>query len=379
MPTTTVKSIGTSSRDYSTIQAWENACPSDLTNSDEIWKGECYNDSEFLGSSAEILWVTGMTADATRYLWLTCATGQSFTAHASKLTNPLTYDQSKGVGLRCTSFIAFVVLAQRAFRMTGLQLYLDSTAGGVHTLDVDISTTNACIIENCLIQGRQTTISCNPIGSGGSTWVNNVIIDRSDTGSTGTWYDNSAGTVVNRAINNTIVRPSDLTSGGTGVRANGSDTISRNNAVFGFSTAFTGTFDTTNSKNNATDAASAPGSSNQTSKTFSSQFQDVTDSGGYDFRAKAGGDLQNGIRDQSYTNDLDIVGQARSTSTPTIGAWEIAAADGGAQLRRLGGVRHTTAYRGPVNVFREAAEPARRRIFLPSLAFTRRVNAFQGA
>jgi hypothetical protein len=58
------------------------------------------------------------------------------------------------------------------------------------------------------------------------------------------------------------------------------------------------------------------------SKTFSNQFQSIT-SGSEDFRVKAGADLINaGVRDQTYTNDLDIVGTTRSTTTPNIGAWE---------------------------------------------------------
>ena len=96
MPTPVVSSIGTTGRDYSTLQAWEDACPANLVTADQIWKGECYNDSEF---TAKVV-ISGQTTDATRYVWLTAAAGQSFQDHASARTNPLVYDQSKGVGVR---------------------------------------------------------------------------------------------------------------------------------------------------------------------------------------------------------------------------------------------------------------------------------------
>ena len=38
MPTTTTKTIG-STGDYSTLQAWEDACPANLVTADEIWRG----------------------------------------------------------------------------------------------------------------------------------------------------------------------------------------------------------------------------------------------------------------------------------------------------------------------------------------------------
>jgi hypothetical protein len=83
--------------------------------------------------------------------------------------------------------------------------------------------------------------------------------------------------------------------------------------------------------NNATNQSSVGfGSSNQVSLTTANQFESIT-SGSEDFRVKAGaGLINNAIRQQTYTNDLDIVGSARSTGTPpngpTIGAWEYAAA-----------------------------------------------------
>jgi alpha-tubulin suppressor-like RCC1 family protein len=56
--------------------------------------------------------------------------------------------------------------------------------------------------------------------------------------------------------------------------------------------------------------------------TTSSQFNNAT-SGALDFRIREYSSLiNNAVRDQQYTGDVDIIGRARSTAAPTIGAWE---------------------------------------------------------
>ena len=104
MTTTIVKSIGTAAgRDFTTIQAWADACPANLVTVDQVWEGQLYNDSEFVvSSSADAYKIDGKTTDATRFLRLTTGPGQSFTDNAGKLTSPLRYDATKGVGIRST-------------------------------------------------------------------------------------------------------------------------------------------------------------------------------------------------------------------------------------------------------------------------------------
>jgi hypothetical protein len=75
----TTSTIGTASRNYSTIQAWHDAF------STGGWIGECYNDAEFV----EDVTMTGKTTSATDYIELRTASGQSFRDHANKLTNAL--------------------------------------------------------------------------------------------------------------------------------------------------------------------------------------------------------------------------------------------------------------------------------------------------
>ena len=54
-------------------------------------------------------YVSGITTDSTRYVWLTAASGQSFIDHANVRTNALIYDQSKGVGIVANPFAKSVI------------------------------------------------------------------------------------------------------------------------------------------------------------------------------------------------------------------------------------------------------------------------------
>lgn len=70
---TVVKSIGTSSRDYSTITLWENGENGDLVTAQEIHKGELYNDSTF----DEQVTIDGSTTNSSYYMWLSTAPGEN--------------------------------------------------------------------------------------------------------------------------------------------------------------------------------------------------------------------------------------------------------------------------------------------------------------
>ena len=317
MPTTTVKSIGSGGgRDYSTIQAWEDACPANLVTNDEIWKGELYNDSEFLiTGSTTLCHFLGTTVDSTRYQWLTTASGQSFADHADKATWNLRYDQSKGVGIRATGNYNIGFYPQNGnVLIEKLQMYWDTTYGSAyyHMVHEGQST-----LKNCLVDTRRN----GTYEMRGQNLVNTAVVMRNTGGSA---IGTGSSTYF---INSTVVRPSDVTASGDGFGpVFGAYGLVRNCAVFGFTNAFGGTIAsyTSGSGYNASDASSAniPGSNNQGSLTFSDQFENVTDST-RDWRPKSTGALRNnGTRDQTYTDDLDIIGATRSTTTPTIGARE---------------------------------------------------------
>lgn len=320
MPTTVTKSIGTSSRDYTTVQAWEDACPADLVTADQIWRGECYNDSEFTVSGT-VLAVGGMTVDATRYMELTAAAGQSFVDHADKLTNARKYDASKGVGLRATNAFGLAIDnggGVNYCRFSRLQLQGGTHAAGTTCVYQENSTDNDW--NQCIFAGPGET----RIGGTGTRIRNSLVI--ADKGGIGLRLKYGAD-----AYNCTIVWPSDVTNTGTvGINSNDSGNVVQNCAVFGFATASSGTFDTTNSKNNATDLGSIVGASgNQVSKTYANQFQNTT-TAARDFRPKLGADtIDTGVTDATNAAD-DLIGTARpSGAAYDIGAEEYIAAGGG--------------------------------------------------
>lgn len=308
------KSIGSASRDYSTPQAWEDALAATLTEQ-EI--GELYNDSEFVFStgSAYALAVSPTTT-ASFDIIFRAAAGESFRDHASVRTNALRYNASNGASMRSTAG-------------WGCQIN-NSGTGSLHV-------TIEGIQFKCEDEQSWTAIQC---GASSNVWVvQNILeeVDRKAVSMTGTgWllrncvFIATNPTAVSdpcvdlyeggRAEQCTVVNVSGSTAYGQGIRNEFGTTASAQNcAVFGFNTAFNGTFGGSPNGNNATDAASAPGSSNQVSKTFSSQFENIS-LGTHDFRAKAGADLlANGTAD----NATDIVGYTRA-SPPTIGAWEYA-------------------------------------------------------
>jgi hypothetical protein len=324
MPTTVVHSIGTSSRDFSTIQAWEDAAPADLTTADQIWRGECYNDAEFV-SGSPLCTFAGTTSDATRYKELTAAAGQSFQDQAGVRTNALTYDVTKGVALRYTGSYVMTLDAQDQFvHVSRLQIAADGSQASL------IGNSNTGAAGNGLFKDLVCT------GRGGGTFV------------PGMWF--SGGTIVNLSyilqvtppsvafrsdhslvIGCTIAKTTDVGAAGVGLNATyGSpNAILESCAIFGFATPTNGAgWDTTNSQHNATDAASGLSGSvgNQFNVTYSATTP-FTQAGltGNDFRPIAGTALAaNGFLNAGVVPN-DISGTQRG-AIPTIGAWELASA-----------------------------------------------------
>ena len=327
MATTVVSTIGSAGgRDYSTIAAWEDDTDNtSLTAADEIREGHCYNDSEFLVTASIAL--AGATTDATRYRRLTAATGQSFADHADKLTNPLTYDVSKGAGIKTTTdYLELVVVSEANFRVDRLQIYNTKSGSGSARRGMAVSASGVTV-RNMIVK----TGGCQVVNVSNTANIINSALISDDPNNNGLAFNVPATC---GAFNVTIVCPSDATVGtANGVLTSNANMILQNCAVFGaWTNRFSGTFNAS-SGFNATDHSSAPGSNNQVSLTYSDQFEAVT-TAGQDFRAKASGSLDNGTQDTSNTSDLDIVGQTRPASTPTIGAWEANPAGGGGATKR---------------------------------------------
>lgn len=311
----TTSSIGTASRTYSTLQAWENACPANLVTSTQTWEGECYNDSEFT-STTIVVDINGITTSSTYYVELRCASGQSFRDNASVRSNALDYNASNGVGVRTSgAYYAAINVQINNVRIKDLQIKCDGAGNAAAScISTSADYTN---VSNCLLKTARTGIQAPSNGNG--VYYNLLCIgsgayDLIELGRTG-----AQGTV---AINCTVVKTG--ATGGTAYPLGNYNTRTLINCAGFNCTNFTsGTAtDAGSSGYNCTDLATAFGSTgNQVSKTFANQFQSTTN----DFRVKAGADL---INNGSYNanTDPDISKTTRNATTPTIGAWEYTAA-----------------------------------------------------
>jgi hypothetical protein len=302
-------SIGTSSRDYSTITLWEAACPADITagGSNENWIGEAYNDSNF----NEVVLFAGTTTDSTHIVKLTTAAGQSFRDNGSVRTTALTY-VGTGAGVTWDASFAYTTmidLSENNILIEKFQLKTTPTGGGAFGI---VNRSANTVIQNCIMYDM--------IMQPPATKTINCLLIRTNSG---TLIPNSGQITVEYC---TFINTSG--SGTLSITAYATITV-ENCAFFGFTDGFTlSTVGFLAGGHNCTDLGSAPGSSNQVSKTFSNQFVSTT----VDFRAKTGADLENnGTPATSYATD-DISGLSRSATTPTIGAWELASAAAAASL-----------------------------------------------
>jgi hypothetical protein len=306
MPTTITKTIGVG-KDYASIQAWVDAAPADLTTVDQIWKGVLYKEGagtngEWTLSAKVVCAGSAHVTDATRYMWLTAASGASFSDNANKLTNALAYNAANGVAIRMTgSEFVFQMGNGITIRFTGLQIQ-GKTAQPLYAFN----TGGLITVENCIVYTPDATEAaylCN------ARYVNSLLY--------------SAGQVVVCTTDSSFYASTLYTTSTTApvINTTGVGATIYSCAFFGGNAVSSSTSFMTASNNATSQASVGFGTANQVGLTAASQFQSVTP-GSEDFRAKAGNGLGPGIRQQTYTNDLDIVGSARSTTTPTIGAWE---------------------------------------------------------
>jgi hypothetical protein len=316
VPTTITKVIATDgSGDYTTLAAWFAGCPANLVTSDEIWDGQCKNVAEFT-SASQLVNITGTTVDATRYIVLECQSGQSFRDNANVRTNALDYNQTNGVGIRCTGGYTGCIKVNVDFtRLVGLQVKADGANG--QAADILGAAFSHTILDSCIFKiiAGGSNVICDIPG----TAKNCLFINTTAAGKGAHVYSN-----VTQIIGCTFV--STQASSGEGLidtYNNAGDSII-DTAVFGFA-AFATAGNSFTGNNNATDVATAVGSSNQVSKTFASQFVSTSN----DFRAKAGADLiNNGVTNANILTDISKT--TRSVTTPTIGCWEVVAAAAGA-------------------------------------------------
>lgn len=332
MPTTTVKTIGTATRDYSTMQAWEDACPANLVTSDEIWKGECYNDSEFTASIV----FSGITVDATRYPWLTTASGESAFDDS---TNPLTYDQTKGVGVSTSGFstnkqldcnVSYTLVEKLQFKFV--------KSGGYQTQAMTMTVFST--IKDCLVDadvdsyaGTNYVLNLNSYyGANEAKAINVLIIMRRDNASSNVCqYFRIAGGI---ALNCAAVSPTGLTNAPTGNQFGASASTATAYNCLSLNSGgndFVGTF--ANSDYNATDEASgAPGANSTHSLTYADEVVSTT----ADWKLKSGATSIAAGNTDATDAPNDIFGTVRGTTTAgDVGPHEFVAAGGVTITRTL--------------------------------------------
>lgn len=311
MSTTTIKTVGSASRNYSTWTAWEAATPANLTTSiagGEIWQGEGYADSEFL----ETVTVSGTTVDSTGYPVMTAAAGQSICDSSG---NALNYNAALGVALRYTGNGGHALnVAIDWVHSTRLQVYLDAT--GV-TESAYLSTFGAADnhrVKDCIFKSRDGGQAV--VQTCGGTFINCVAIAATAEADCG-GFDQPSGTLL--LVNCTAVRPSDLTPVGEGFNTRGTAATLNNCASFGFlNGTVDSTFDTLLGDYNATDHASGAngfvGAHSQHSLTYANQFNNTLLATA-DFKLKSGSDLIAHGNTDATNAPNDFFGTVRGVAT----------------------------------------------------------------
>ena len=313
------ETIGTSSRQRSTVQLWEDNIPGTLT---EAATGECYNDTEF-SSSSQHLTISGHTGayDIT----LKCATGQSWTDNANVRTNAKKYNQSNGVGFNCSSsaYLTVIYISQARFFLRGIQLKVE----GYQSRPINAGDASDTYIKDVIVDlddsySSQTGITI----SGSSAKVINASVYLRNTSGTAFGILNSSQAIACDAIRDPV-----RSAAGTGFSALYGTNVLQSSTAFGFTDpASASPWHATNSKYNACNNASGlPGTNNQHSVTFSSTTPWTnTTAATLDMRPIAATSLiDNGYLDSTNAAN-DCTATARDSS-PTIGSWEYSAGGGG--------------------------------------------------
>jgi hypothetical protein len=317
----TTLTVGTTGRDHSTWASGETAIPSTPTGGYEL---HGYNDSEFTDGVT----FAGHTTSGTNYIRMTAASGQSFQDDAGARTNPLFYDRAQGVGITVddTDGAYAIQVDEDYVTIDRLQVRRTANFYNNHNNQGLVTFSNSypnCTIKDCIL--AKTYSGTNPIMRLRDSRAINVVIY--DSGSTAT--DQALGMLEKgQAINCGIYRAG--SAGGVGIvrtYTNGQN-LALNCSVFGWTANFDASGGTWAGSTgyNCTNSATAPGSNNQTSKTFSNQVVSTTT----DFALKTGSDCIGTGNTDATNAPNDITGFARGVGTAgDIGPWEFSSGGGG--------------------------------------------------
>jgi hypothetical protein len=314
MATTVVKTIK-SGGDYTTLQAWEDACPANLVTSDQVWQGQC------AGTFTAGLVISGTTVDSTRYVELTTEAGASFRDNASVQSNALRYNASNGMALNFSGSYANAVYvnAQNYTRLSNLQIQATSTSG--HPLLM--SSVTGGDVNNCIIEGfRDNVVELTLAGK----LRNSLVVSRKSAAA------NIALINGTDCFNVTFVCPSDKTAATYGFDGRYNTQAFTNCAFFGCGTVGRGG---TNTYTTCYTNVGSPPSGCTTLTYDTSAFVNITDAT-RDYRIPSGSGLIDVGTTDSTNAATDIAGTSRpSGSAYDVGCWEYVAAAAAYVVGRL--------------------------------------------
>lgn len=313
----TTKTFG-SGGDYANAAAWKSAWASGG------WIGQ-QKTGESSGGTPHLDFSGLSPGSAADFTTITQYSGSGFGDNPSVQTNNLAFNTANGVYFDISGAYAYFCKPVSYLTLQGLQI---RSAGGV-------GITNNSFVSSVSVLG--CILSADGGYRSGSeifriqdllTFTNNLFFAESHSGSGFSQYllDTHATGSGNIVASNTFVATSGITFSGGIVRRMDTGDFFYNNAVFGFTGSIISAGSGVSASNNATDLSSAPGSSNQVSKTYSSQFVSITST--FDFKLKTGADCIGHGVSNAYTPSNDIAGTSRGAS-PDIGCWQFVSGGGG--------------------------------------------------
>jgi hypothetical protein len=272
-----------------------------------------YNDAEF----AAVPVFSAHTTDSTHTITITAATGQSFQDNVGVRTNPLVYDQTKGAGIRTAvtgnvgikTVDAYITISRLQIKTTG--------TGSSEALITYSNNTLKDLILEVTTAGSESVIQAN--NATGAKFINIAAIQHGS----GKGFNLTSGTPL--VLGCSIVKPADVSASAEGITmSSGSSAILQSTAIFGFSTATSGSWDATASKYNATNLSSGlPGTNQKYNVTWSTATPFTSAATvSMNLIAITSTDLApNGFLDA--TNGPKDIGGYTRQAAPTIGAWEL--------------------------------------------------------
>ena len=322
--TTITKTIGTSSRDYSTISAWEADLSDDSIYSDsDDAVGVCYNDSAF----DEAVVINGGNS-------IGSSSGQDLTSRKLTVHADSKHDGTAGSGARNVYTGSTSPVLDISINNTTVEwLEYDCSGAGAASRQL-IRVANDVItgiyINNMIIHGVGNTtgntmgiVVSNGGDSGNTRYLaNNIIYDISDasTANFGLFCTNDSGK--SEVYNNTI-HGTGTNTGDFGLYILNGNVIFKNNISMASGGKDIQESGSPTEEYNMTSDTTASGTGNQASKTTADQFVSVT-GGSEDLHIKSGSDaIDNGVDLVTAGNsNIDINGRDRNSQGDT---WDIGA------------------------------------------------------